>query len=291
MFIRSFQLSDKGALIEISKHTWSGYDHLQYDLDELIRNPNSYLYVLEYKDRVVAFANLNIIDEARTAWMENMRVHWRYRKRGFAWVITKWLISKAEGLGVERLRLATTIENEATRRITDRIGMSQILQMQIFWKGNYRGIRWRDTSVPTVSCTADEAYNLLRSNPELIPEGIISYYWHSFDFSKVLFQSKGRQFQFSKGERNGKLGSLSFGYLRTFHDAPMWCSSIYALDTPSFTSALSQQLQIAKREQAQEVLCFHSAPFQVANKIPGLKRNRFSSVYVLYEKPRPFNIQ
>ncbi len=288
MLIRSFQQSDKAAIVEISKRTWGGYDQLRFELDELIANPHSYLYVIEFKDRVIAFANLNVIDGGKTGWLEHMRVHYRYRKRGFAWKMTHWLFSEAEALGVQRLRLATTIENKATQRIATRIGMHQVLQMKIFWKGNFRGIRWKDTSVPITACSHDEAYMLLAAQSDFVPEGIITYYWQAFDLAKELVKSMSERFRFWKGEINNTAKSLSFGYVRPFHDANLWCSTIYALDKLSFYSALSHQLQIAKEEKAQGVLCFHSVPFQAAHEIPGLKHNTFSSSLLLFEKHRPF---
>ena len=246
MFVREFQASDRPALFEISKHTWGGYDQLPYELDDLLANPNSHLFVLEYKERLVAFANITVIDEGKTAWLEHMRVHWRYRKRGFAWAMTQALISKAEVLGVKRLRLSATLENEATRKITSRLGMNHVPLMKLFWKGNYRGIRWKDASTPIESCTSDEAYTLLRTHSALIPQGILTYYWHAYDFTKSQFNSMRDQFQFWKAERYGKTKALAFGYQRFFHHAPIWCSTIYALDLPSFHSILSHQLQTAK---------------------------------------------
>lgn len=288
MRIRSFQPSDTAALIEISKHTWGGYDQLPYELDELQVNPNSYLYVMEYWNRIVAFANLNVIDGGKTGWLEHMRVHWRFRKRGFAWTMTRRLISEAEALGVKRVRLATTMENEATRRISNRIRMRQILQMKLFWKGNYRGIRWNNRSVPVISCTSDEAYKFLTAHPALTSEGVIVYDWHAFDLTEEIFSLIGDQFQFWKTKGNGKAGALAFGYRRIVRDAPLWVSTIYALNTPAFYSILSYQLQTAKNEQAQSVLCFHSLPYQAAHEIPGLKRSTFSSTLVVFEKHRPF---
>lgn len=288
MQIRAFQPSDREALLEISKHTWGGYDQLPYELDELLANPSSYLYVLEYRNRVVAFANINVIDEGKTGWLEHMRVHWRYRKRGFAWAMTQGLIAKAETLGVNRLRLATTVENEATHKIATRIGMHQVLKMKLFWKGNYRGIRWKDTTVPVKLISANETYAILRKYPGLIPQGIITYYWHCFDFSKTLLEKMETQFQFWKAERNDTLGAMSMGCQLIFREAPMWVSTIYALDEESFHSALSQQLQIAKDVQAQGLLCFHSLPFQAGQKIPGLKQNTFATELVLLEKCQPF---
>ncbi len=288
MLIRSFQPSDKAALLEISRRTWGGHDQLPHELDELYANPNSYLFVMEYKERVVAFANLNVIDEGKTGWLEHMRVHWRYRKRGFAWTMTQALISRAETLGVERLRLSSTIENEATHKIATRIGMRQVLKMKLFWKGGFRGIRWKDDSVPVVPCTADEAYAICDTHTLLIPEGIITYYWHAYDFTKALFDSIGERFQFWKAEKTEEIRGLAFGYQRTFQGAPLWCSTIYALDQPAFYSALSHQLLTAKTIQAEGVLCFHSFPFQAAHEIPGLKQNTFSTELVLFEKQSPF---
>ena len=174
-YIRPFELSDKPAIIEISKRTWGGYDQLPYELDKLMANRNSYMFVMEFKDCIVAFANLKVIDEGKTGWMEFMRVHWRYRKRGFAWAMTQRLITEAKTLGVARLRLTTTIENKATKRITKRISMDQVLQMKLFWKGNFRRIRWKDVSVPNVPVSTEEAFVFLRDSPNLVPNSLASY--------------------------------------------------------------------------------------------------------------------
>ncbi|MFX1300551.1 MAG: GNAT family N-acetyltransferase [Promethearchaeota archaeon] len=287
--IRPFESSDKPAILEISKRTWGGYDQLSYQLDQLMANRNSYMFVMEFKDRVVAFANLQIIDEGKTGWMEYMRVHWRYRRRGFAWIMTKKLINEAKTLGVKRLRLTTTIENEATKRITDRIGMHQVLQMKLFWKGNFRGIRWKDTSVPNEPVSTDEAFTFLTNNPNLVPKGFLVDYWHAYDLTKDTLESIGENTKFWKGEKNGKAKTLSFGYLRVFRGEPMWCSTIYAIGEHSFYSALSQQLQTAVEHEARGVLCFHPVEYQAAHSISGLKRNTFSSILVLYEKHSPFD--
>jgi RimJ/RimL family protein N-acetyltransferase len=286
--IRRYEKSDKPAILEISKRTWGGYDQLPNELDGLFVNRNSYMFVMEFKGRVVAFANLKVIDKGKTGWMEFMRVHWRYRKRGFAWTMTQRLITEAKSLGVSRLRLSTTIENEATKRITERIGMQQVLQMNLFWKGNFRRIRWKNTSVPNIPVSTDDAFMFLRSQPNLLPKGILIDYWHAFDLTQDSIESLGERARFWKGERNGTDMTLSFGYLRVFRDEPMWCSTIFAVGEHSFNSALSQQLRIAAEHKAMGVLCFHPIQYQAGHKIPGLKRNTFSSTLAIYEKRQPF---
>lgn len=287
--IRPFESSDRPAILEISKRTWGGYDQLPYQLGKLMANRNSYMFVMEFKDRVVAFANLKVIDDGKTGWMEFMRVHWRYRRRGFAWTMTQRLITEAEKLSVKRLRLTTTIENEATKRITDRIGMHQILQMKLFWKGNFRGIRWKDVSVPNIPISIKEAFAFLTNYPNLLPKGILVDYWHAYDLTRDSLGSIGENIKFWKGEKNRKDKALSFGYLRGFRGEPMWCSTIYAIGEHSFYSALSQQLQTAREHEVRGVLCFHPVEYHAAHDIPGLKRNTFSSKLVLYEKLQPFD--
>ncbi len=287
--IRPYELSDKPAILEISKRTWGGYDQLPYQLDTLMANRNSFMFVMEFKDRLVAFANLKVIDEGKTGWMEYMRVHWRYRKRGFAWTMTQRLITEAKTLGVKRLRLSTTIENEATKRITDRIGMHQVLQMNLFWKGNFRRIRWKDESVPNFPIPVDKAFAFLTDNPILVPKGILVDYWHAYDLTKDALESIGENTKFWNGEKNRKNKALSFGYLRVFRGEPMWCSTIYAIGEHAFYSALSQQLQTAVEHEARGVLCFHPVEYQATHGIPGLKRNTFSSILVLFEKYQPFD--
>lgn len=287
--IRPYNLSDKPAILEISKRTWGGYDQLPYQLDTLMANRNSYMFVMEFKDHVVAFANLKVIDEGKTGWMEYMRVHWRYRRRGFAWTMTKKLITEAKTLGVKRLRLTTTIENEATKRITDRIGMHQVLQMKLFWKGNFRRIRWKDTSIPSIAISINDAFAFLMDYPNLVPKSILVDYWHAYDLTKNSFAAIGENTKFWKCEKNRKDMALSFGYLRGFRGEPMWCLTIYAIGVHSFYSALSQQLQTAVDYEARGVLCFHPVQYQAGHEIPGLKRNTFSSTLVLYEKHPPFD--
>lgn len=288
--IRPFDLSDRPAILEISKRTWGGYDQLPSELDGLMANRNSYMFVMEFKDRVVAFANLKVIDEGKTGWMEFMRVHWRYRKRGFAWTMTQRLITESKTLGVRRLRLSTTIENKATKRITNRIGMHQLLQMKLFWKGNFRGIRWKNATVPNTQVSAAEALVFLKDSPNLVPEGILVDYWHAYDLTKDSLDSISENTRFWKCKKNRKDGALSFGYLRVFRGEPMWCSTIYAIGEHSFYSALSQQLQTAVEHEVRGVLCFHPVQYPIAHEIPGLKRYTFSSTLVLYEKHPPFDI-
>jgi hypothetical protein len=60
--IRNFNESDRPAILEISKHTWGGYDQFPYELERILANPGAHLFVMEYKNWIITFANLNVIE-------------------------------------------------------------------------------------------------------------------------------------------------------------------------------------------------------------------------------------
>lgn len=286
--IRPFKASDKAAVVAISKQIWSGHDHLLHILDEVTTDVHSYPFVLELRGRVVAFANLRVIEPGVTAWMELMRVHPRYRKRGIAWAMTQQLVIQATELKVRQLRLTSMVTNPAANRITSRLGMRQVLQLKVFWKWNFQRLRWKDTSVSVISCTPEEAFHFLQANPRLIPNGLVISYWMAYEVTRSTFQTIGETTQFWKSESNEAHQALSFGFLRKLLDHNEWISTIYALDEPGFLSSLSRQFETAKKHQAAGFMCLHPPQFQSAGIIPGLKRHIRQGTLALYQLQHPF---
>ena len=286
--IRPYQMSDKPAIVAISKQIWSGHDHLLHVLDEVAADANAHPFVLESRGRVVAFANLKVIEPGDTAWMELMRVHPRYRKRGFAWALTKQLVDKATELGVKRLRLTSVVTNPAASRITTRLGMHEVLQLQVLWKWQFQRLRWKDTSVQLMPCTPEDAFHLLQATPRLIPSGLLVSHWMAYEATEPTFQRIGETAQFWKSASSEANEALVFGFLRKLADHTEWISTIYALNEPAFLSCLSQQFQTAKEQQAAGFMCIHTPEFQAAGVLPGLKRHTRQRMLVLYQLDHPF---
>lgn len=286
--IRPFESSDKPVIVAISKQIWGGHDHLLHILDEVVMDPNSYPFVLESRNRVVAFANLKVIEPGATAWMELMRVHPRYRKRGFAWALTQQLITKATELKVKRLRLSSMVTNPAASRITTRLGMREVLQLKVFWKWNFLRFRWKDTSVPIRTCSPEEAFHFLQTTPHLIQSGLLVSHWMAYEATKPTFQMIGETTRFWKSDSHEAHQALSFGFLRKLPDHTEWISTIYAVDEPGFLSSLSQQFETAKEHSATGLMCLHSPQFQAAGMLRGLKRHTRQGQLALYELEAPF---
>jgi RimJ/RimL family protein N-acetyltransferase len=286
--IRPFQNADTNAILEMSKLIWRGHDHLPQVLGEVATDANSYPFVLESRSRVVAFANLRIIEEGFTGWMELMRVHPRFRKRGIAWALTKQLLTTATEFKVKRLRLTSMTTNPAVSRITTMLGMHEVFKLTVFWRWYLHRLRWKDTSVPMTPCTPEEAFHFLQATPHLIPSGLVVKYWMVYEATKSTLQTIGEEAQFWKSASSETNQALSFGFLRRLPDHNEWISTIYAMDEPAFLSSLSHQFQTAKKQNAVGAMCFHSSQFQAAGVLPGLKRHIHKGQLALYELNRPF---
>src|SRR4030042_626925 len=122
MRIRKLRSSDRDDVMEISRHVWEGHDYLPSVFESWLNDENSHFYGVEQDVRVVAVANLRLLEGGRTGWMEGLRVHPDYRGKGYANAMTQFLVRKAEDLDVARLRYTTGDNNAASLRLASMAG-------------------------------------------------------------------------------------------------------------------------------------------------------------------------
>jgi GNAT superfamily N-acetyltransferase len=99
--LRPLRSSDKEDVLEIAKHTWEGHDYLPYFFDSWVQDKESHPTAIEKNGHVVALANLRVIDNGRTGWMEGLRVHPDYRGQGLASILTHHVVKLAREIPVE----------------------------------------------------------------------------------------------------------------------------------------------------------------------------------------------
>ena len=133
--IRSLKKTDIPDIIEISKTTWNGHDHLPNIIGEWIQKINCHPYVLELDGNVVGVSNIRIIDDGMTGWLEGLRIHEDARNQGLAKRLTEHLFDVARQLRVQRIRLVRSLDNDAPGKLAESIGMKPIYSWNVFWKG------------------------------------------------------------------------------------------------------------------------------------------------------------
>lgn len=280
--IRKVSTSDHNDILEISKHIWEGHDYLPQIIDEWLSDQNSYTYGIEADNHLVALANLRLIENGQTGWMEGLRVHPDYRGKGFAHMLTKNLIKRAEDLGVKTLRHTTSTENDASLKLAERYGFVKILEKAVFGYSTPKDI------VPTADqhiirkSNPREVYAMLQENPKIIRHGILVFDWKAFDCSLEALETLGKTHEFYVTTQNEKIGSLSYVYSGPAKRRPF---TIHASDQRGFLSHLSYNTALASKDDLEWVSGTCDVDFEEAlNEVKWLPEEHWNTHLVLLEK-------
>lgn len=98
--IRLARLKDKPFIEEIAKLTWEGEDYLARVFESWLKDGN--FYVLELEGKVIGTAKLTILPD-KVGWLEGLRVHPNYQKRGFGRVLHNFMLCRGKELAEERI--------------------------------------------------------------------------------------------------------------------------------------------------------------------------------------------
>ena len=93
--IREARPKDKPFIEEIAKLTWEGEDYLARVFDSWVKDGN--FYVIELEGKAIGTAKLTILPD-KVGWLEGLRVHPNYQKRGFGRLIQNFMLHKGKEL-------------------------------------------------------------------------------------------------------------------------------------------------------------------------------------------------
>ena len=282
--IRRLRSSDRNDLIEISSHVWEGHDYLPSVADQWLQDPNSHFYGVEAQGHIVAVGNLEVIEDGRTGWMEGLRVHPDYRGRGFARDITRYIVEKAEYLGVQRLRYTTSSRNVASLKLAKMAGFTRILRMAVCWQFKPKPMPNFVDYPPIKKQSPKRTCSLLRTTPNIIPHSILTYDWKALDNTPKNIAEIGKTYTFYIALKKEKVDSLSFGHLRQ-EPSPTWSFTTYANDSPGFLSQLYHNVALAMNKGLSSVACTYETKFvKTLNEVDSASAEREGTQLVLLEK-------
>jgi len=279
--IRQVSSSDRNDVLDICKNNWDGHDYLPSVIDKWLTDPKRHVCGVETDGKLVAIACISLIEAGKTGWMEGLRVHVDYRKRGYAEALTEHVIEKGRELHAQRLRYATSTENAISLRMGDKNGFRKIVEMAVLWLENTKKAQTDGTRFQISPSEPKEIHELLRKNPHLIPEGILVYDWRALDYNSANLKSL-EAFRFFKELKNGEIHSLSFGYQRA--DSSRWKLTIYATDQISFSSQLHHNVNVALENGFQSVTCTYQVEHEKDLQPTNLSENHWQTHLALLEK-------
>lgn len=289
--MRPLRESDISAIIEISKTTWGGHDHLPNIIGEWIENLCCHPYVLVSEDEVIGVANIRIIDDGMTGWLEGLRVHEKVRNQGFAKKLTDHLFIVAKQLRVQRIRLVRSLESEAPQRLADSIGMNQIYTWKVFWK-DIREVDWSFDEIPISEIQPKEVKGKIKEFPELIamPDNPNPYshtilrHWDAFETTDDNIKKIGQKGTYYFGSSNSE-AVFSIGGIEPSSYGPEWCFTLYATNDEAFLSGMSKNLELAREQGSGNLMCIHQPEFtHLYDSIDWLKEQNHDISLVLHER-------
>lgn len=144
-------------------------------IDEWLASPKCHTYGIEADGRIVAIGNLRLVDRNKTGWMEGLRVHPDYRRRGYADMLTQHFLSLGKALRVQRLRYTTAGNNRASLKLAKKAGFKRLFKMSAVWHEdlNITSIS-AHTHTTIKEATPQEAYELSKTCPSLFPSNMFS---------------------------------------------------------------------------------------------------------------------
>ena len=193
--------------------------------------------------------------------MEGLRVHPDFRGRGYANDLTRFFVRKGQELGVDRLRYTTGENNAASLKLASNAGFSRLLDKAVFWCMKPKKVPLVRGYLPIEEVKHKKAYELLQTNPSLVPHGVLIFDWRAVDSTLENLREIGQTHGFFVALKKRRLDSISFGHLRE-HLEKTWSFTVHATDPLGFRVHLSFNMRRALQVQAHTVMCTFEKSFE-----------------------------
>lgn len=258
--IRPLRVSDKGDILEIASKTWDGHDYLPYFFDTWQKDENSHTAALEHNGHVISLANLRVIENGRTGWMEGLRVHPDHRGKGLASIITKHVVEIAKEIKLERIRYTTATDNHSSLHLGEMVGMKRKFDLAFYWHEKPHEIIWRTPENPLREVTPAQLFPGLPESG-ILPHSVIVYDWKALDATPEGLHKIGLTSRFWIQTEGSNIRSFSLGFPRDDKSGQIWCFTIYANDEAGFLAQFSHHLNQASEANCDVIFGIYQTDF------------------------------
>jgi len=289
--MRPLKETDIPDIIEISKTTWNGHDHLPNIIGEWIEKINCHPYVLELDSKVIGVANIRIIDDGMTGWLEGLRIHEDARNQGFARRLTEHLFDVARQLRIQRIRLVRSLGSDAPGKLAESIGMKPIHSWIVFWK-DIRQVDQEYNEKPMIEIEPDEVKSRLVEFPDLVsmPDDPNPYsqsiirHWDVYETTLDNLKEIGRQANYHFGIIDGQ-AVLSIGGIEPSSYGPEWCFTLYATSDEAFLNGIYMNYKLARENGSSNLMCIHQPNYyHLYDSIDWLHERNHELHLILHER-------
>ena len=122
MKIRCATRADKPAVLDFCKDTFSWGDYIADVWDSWLLEGN--LLVIEEKNTVIALCHLSFSSNTAQVWIEGIRIHPNYRRRGYGTKLVLYAESLAKKKSCKIARMIIESKNKASLKLANLLGYS-----------------------------------------------------------------------------------------------------------------------------------------------------------------------
>lgn len=119
--LRKVEYSDKERVYEMTKNIWRGNDYIPGVFEELVKNGRSHFLGIEKHGKLIALANLYLIDES-FGWLEALRVDPELTGKGWGKKMVESICYFAIDKGLSELFFSTYYRNKASINLNEKFG-------------------------------------------------------------------------------------------------------------------------------------------------------------------------
>ena len=183
--IREAKPEDKNHVLEFTEKTWETGDYIHLVWDEWLNDPDGLLLVAVLANKPVGLLHVRFMPD-KSAWLEGLRVHPDYRRKGIATKLNKEAIKKCSKMGINTFRGAIFEWNVPSLKLaTARLGFKILEPKWIVFGGKIEELQGNSVCDP-IPIQPEEFLTLVK-NVDYVKwsGGFIFYKWAWFKLSKA----------------------------------------------------------------------------------------------------------
>jgi len=286
IYVRKAYASDKEAVFNFCKKTWSWGDYIQEVWDKWITQEHGKLFVATINRRPVGISHLSI-DKSKEVWLSGARTDPNYRRFGVATAITRKCLKYAKRQGASIARLVTDSDNTAAKSLLKKLGFKPVaefvkMETEQIIDEKSENSKWANTSDLEALWQYLQASEVYRKSAGLYT---VLFHWFSLeksDLKRFVHEQKAITHKDTKNSIDG---------LMLIDDAPIreWGekiiqttyidgSYIAVLDMAKFLKSYCNKLGIKK------INAFACNQKEIVNALLSLNFEFPDSTEIVYEK-------
>lgn len=183
---------DTHAILELTKRIWNGGDYIPLVWQDWLADEHGWLAIAELGGHIVGMGKLTQLTQ-RDWWLEGLRVHPDFERRGIATHIQEYLLSIWQKIGNGAIRLATSSQRVAVHRLCQRSGFQKVAEISMYEAVNPRSLDGinepiiSNNFIPVDETDLEDAWRIVINNPlQTLGVNFVDLGWQWLPISKEL---------------------------------------------------------------------------------------------------------